>query len=222
MKRLVFWLLSTLLALALVADAQAVRRTLRVEFGDWSDAGVCAGSGVERSGVLLLWDGKLFSGLEDDRYLFDTYCQTTINDAFSEFSFFGEEGLAQLVGPNTDNAITGVRWSLLDRDRFDAQFDNEGGFQWAFYFFPDEITIVALYGLIENGQPIPLSDSSYIRDTQAFYWQGGEDGFDGEYFCFVAGEYVGTWDGEPVGNDPLDACLPARPIFNDRFEVLAP
>ncbi len=208
---------------ALVSDAFAGRRSLRIDFGDWIEE-PCLELGFGRDGLLVKWMGFVFSGLDDPAYLFDTYCQTTDPDFFSGASFdpIDEPGMAQLVGSNSDGAITGVRFSFLDRDRFDAQSDNEGGFQWAFYFFPDATTIVALNGLIE-AQFAVLTAGSFISEPanacadgdcvyrQGFedsvnVWQGDVDGFDGEYFCFAGNQYLGTWDGAASGTDPAVAC----------------
>lgn len=208
-----------LVLVVLASDALAGRRILRIDFGDWSDP-PCQQSGIVRDGLLVKWMGFVFSGLDDPAFLTDTYCQNTIPGSFTQASFFDEPGMAQLVGDNSDDAITGVRYSLLDRDRFVAQNDEQGGFQWAFYFFPDGTTIVALYGLVEFGA---LTAGSYISEPanacadgacvyrhgfedSANVWQGDLDGFDGEYFCFAGNVYLGTWDGEASGTDPAAAC----------------
>lgn len=218
MKTTLIHAIAALVLIAAVADAHAVRRTLRIDFGDWGDAGVdCPGTGIVRNGVLVEWASFVFTAVDDPLYQTDTYCQVTDPDFFSEASFFygDEQGMAQLVGPNLDGAVTGVRHSLLRTDRF---ADPAVGFQWAFYFFPGDIVIVALYGLIdENGDPIPPT-GDMITEGSLVYWNADEEGFDGEYFCFREGFYTGFWDGEPVGSDPNDACPDPDVIFRNGFE----
>lgn len=200
-------------------DADAGRRSLRIEFIAWDNDGKTIGSpdcpGTSAGSLLVEWNGFTFSGRDDPSYLTDTYCQTTIPcdgeefDCFNSNAIFDDEpGLQDLVGDNPGDAITGIRYSFLDGDRF----EDPAGFQWAFYSFPGNVTIVGLYGLLET----PLDATSYIRQGQTVLWQGDIDGFDGEYFCFNGSTYIGTWDGEPAGTDPLVAC---HWIFRHGFEA---
>lgn len=199
-------------------DATAARRSIRVDgFGDsWEEHSLgskaCAGTSpvsaiVERLGIT-------FSGYNDDTYLFDTFCQVTVPGVWDGDDIYqpDEDGLSSLVGENLDGSIRGTRYSFFDRDRFD--FDPQPqGFQWAFYDFPNGVTIVALYGLVD----VPLTQASFIRDGNAVLWRGDLDGYDGEYFCFRNSIYLGTWDGDPAQSG--SACMaPFAEVFADGFE----
>jgi hypothetical protein len=205
-------------------DSHAARRSLRIDFIAWeNDPENTIGSfgcpGTTAGSVLLEWNGFTFSGLNDSAHLTDAYCQAAIEyfeSASTEEYLNGEifvgisdpePGLATLIGANTDNSVTAIRYAFLDDDRFESP----QGFQWVFYFFPGNITIVGLYGLIG----VELTDTSFISKGSNFMWQGDADGFDGEYFCFKKQTFVGTWDGETVGDDPAGAC---PFIFANGFE----
>lgn len=213
--RLLPLLLSAVLVSELHAGGPSGRRDLKFDFEQisWIDS-ACATAGVELlpEDLTVTWAGISFKGLECG-LLVDAYCEETISGDFNEQSFGDDElGLAALVGANTNGAIFGARWSVLSVDRFDAQTIGYGGHQWAFYFFPGDITIVALYGLInQTGGNIRLTSGSFIRDATNTYWQGSTDGFAGEYFCFRSGQYTGTWDGNFVGSDPSIACPDPNP-----------
>lgn len=196
------------------ADALAARRTVRVDFGgEWDTRQIgtadCPGSTV--GSTLVLRDGITFSGRENAAHLVDDYCQISIDDAWNSSSFFqgDETGLAALVGPNTDNAVRAIRYSYLD----DIRFDSPTGFQWGFYLFPNQVTIVALYGL----EGTTLDATSYIRQAGGFLWRADLDGYDGEYFCFLGNLYLGPWSGDPA--EPGSACMQAlNTVFQDGFE----
>jgi len=215
-------------------DAHAARRSLRVAFGeDWGDAlplgpPDCPGAAGIVADVLRL--GMQFSGDQGSTFVVDTYCQVAapfVEGETGEFSYLNEvvippdeAGLAAKIGSNTNNAVTAIRYTFLDCDRFNC-IDIEGrepdGFQWAFYFFPGNITIVALYGL----QGVPLSTNHhFIYDFSlgVDHWNGERDGFDGEYFCFDSNEFIGVWDGNPVSGGPAAGCVipepPKREIIN--------
>jgi len=194
-------------------EAGAATRGLRIDFGtDWGDAfaigsASCPGS----SGLLIQWNGFTFSGYNAGSFA-DTYCQSTAPDEFSSASFFqgDENGLATLVGPNTDNAASAIRYTYVDPDRFDA---NKAGFQWAFYAFPAKnITIVELY---LEGLGSLVDATSYIKKGTTPFWLGGTDGYAGEYFCFTGSgagtTFAGTWDG--TLEDSRSACL--APFVSD-------
>lgn len=197
-----------------LSDLHAARRTVRVDFGgEWDTRQIgtadCPGSTV--GSTLVLRDGITFSGRDNPAHLADDYCQISIDDAWNSTSFFqgDEAGLASLVGANTDNAVRAIRYSYLD----DLRFDSPTGFQWGFYLFPNQITIVGLYGL----ESTTLDATSYIRQGGNFLWRADLDGYDGEYFCFVGSTYLGTWSGDP--GEPGSACMQAfSTVFRDGFE----
>jgi hypothetical protein len=219
-----------LMLAATTAPAGAATRAIRIDFGgDWADGlpiGSASCPGTSASNRLVLWNGFTFAGNSDPNFNFgvDTYCQQTTpftqpgEPYFSNLSFFtgDENGLAALVGTNTNNAASAIRYTWLAGPRF----SNPNGFQWAFYFFPSrQLTIVGLYGLTA----IPLFDAtSFISGPGGQQiWRGGSDGYDGEYFCFTgtgAGTtYAGEWNGLP--SDTTSPCLtPFLVLFKNGFE----
>lgn len=209
------------LALSLFTlDAHAGRRSLRVEFQAWEEGQTIPGAecpGTVALSVIVDWNGFTFAGVDDAVYLADTYCQEAF--PYDEFAFedeylnsliFPEDeaALASLIGENTDNSVTAIRYSFLDGDRF----GEPGGFQWVFYHFPNDTTIVGLYGLVDA----VLGSNSYIRQGNTVLWQGDVDGFNGEYFCFRGQEYLGRWPGEQAAGTVLATCAPL--ILQDGFE----
>jgi hypothetical protein len=202
------------LVLALAAgEADASRRALRIDFGgEWTTEALgtpqCAGTSA--TDTLVDFGGFVFSGREDAAYLADAYCQLSVDGVFSGSSFFDEPGLQALIGDNTDNAVTAIRYAYLDADRFGAPAPE--GFQWGFYFFPDGLTVVGLYGLVD----VALTATSYITQGATLRWNGTM-GHDGEYFCIQDGAWLGTWDGTLA--DAGSACLLAlQRVFGDGFE----
>jgi hypothetical protein len=112
-----------------------------------------------------------------------------------------EADLAALIGSNTDNAVSALRYSFLG--------DYPGylyGRQWTFYFFPDERTVVALHGVAENQATYEWIwdelDGLYVFSAQTDYW-------DGEYFCFDGRYYIG---------DCVTAPPPPEQIHQNGFE----
>ena len=212
-RRLVLRGLVFVLCALLAMDAFAARRGVRIDFGsEWQTSesiGSAGCPGTTGGSTLVTRDGFTFSGRDNNIHLTDAYCQRSTPDEWGASSFFGlEPGLAALVGPNDDNAVQAIRYSFLDADRFDGPT----GFQWIFYEFPNGVTLVGLYGLVDA----VLDNTSYIDAGSSFLWRGS-DGYDGEYFCFHDGDFVGTWNGDPAV-DP-DACLaPLQEIFGDGFE----
>ena len=220
------------LALLFLQDALAARRSLRVDFESWNDglelgSENCPGSSPEDPDVT--WRGIVFSGSASTEFNVDAYCQEAnqkgleFEDPFEylsdESTPFDEPGLAALIGPNDDidlsKRVTAIRYTYLDEDRF-SDDPLPQGFQWAFYQFPDNFTIVALYGDIDNSLIIPV-----IHDPNGTIWSEAEDGFDGEYFCFDENTFIGTWDGEPDDGSPLSYCefILKELIFTGGFEV---
>lgn len=216
------WVLAILFALV-TANAEAGRRGLRVDgFGDsWTTydgqntdpPGIgtanCPGttSGSTAADTLILNVGFTFSGLESTAYLVDDYCQVANAGTLTSTNYFysDETGLATLFGDNSDNAITGIRYAFLDQDRFSSPT----GFQWGFYTFPGNVTLVALYGL----ESVTLDNTSYISGG---VWSG-QNGYSGEYFCFKNGVFIGTWNGDLT--DTSVPCLQAAGVvFINGFE----
>ena len=223
MTRLSLKVLLCIALLLLSLETEAARRAIRIEFNEWDEAqtigsGDCPGSDGHSTEVL--WNGIRFSGAGSTVYLTEAYCQHSFNYEGDEFGdwvnedyfnqgFVNEPGMADLFGSNdTEPLITAIRYTYLDGDRDEP---GTNGFQWAFYFFPGDITIVALYGLTG----ITLDNTSYIKKGGTSFWQGDVDGFDGEYFCFRNANYVGTWDGSSVGSEEGVAC---PLMLDDGFE----
>jgi len=117
-----------------------------------------------------------------------------------------EQGLAGMVGDNTDKAVSAIRYSYLQSDP-----NGEFGRQWAFYFFPDDLTVVALYGVPEGGAVFPYEMIfDLFEPPYPTLWSSTVDGFTGQYFCFQGREYIGD-------------CVPPEPpppeeIFISGFE----
>jgi len=196
-----------------VADADAGRRAVRVDSGGWTQhalgAEACPGS--IHTSTLVQYAGLTFSGRNHPAFLAETYCQTSNPGEFDQFTFFqGDEPvLAAFVGDNDGDEVTAIRYVYLDG----PPFEDPDGFQWAFYFFPDELTVVGLYGLVTH----VFDDTSYITDGWVDYWNGATDGYDGEYFCVHHGIWIGSWDG--TLEDTGSACLAAlQRVFGDGFE----
>ncbi len=201
---------------ATAVDAFAARRGIRVDgFGDaWTVAeelGTASCPGASGASLAMTRFGVTFTGHNNSLYLTDTYCQNTRPGFFSGASITqpDEAGLAALIGDNDDDAITGARYTYLDRALFSG---DEEGFQWAFYHFPNGVTIVALYGL----EGLTLTNATSIKTGAVTHWQAGTDGFDGEYFCFLNGGYIGEWSG--VLGDGSACLVPFQTIFKNGFE----
>jgi hypothetical protein len=214
MMRIVSLIVALLAASAFAPDADANRRTIRVDgFGTWDvyddPNPICFGWSA--SSTLLLGPGLVFSGRDNPAHLTDTYCQVPTPGTLNEASFFypDETGLAAMFGENPGDRVTAKRYSLLDQPRFSG---DATGFQWTFYYFPGGGTIVGLYGLDET----VLDSTSYISYNGTRVWDAGRDGYDGQYFCFDGVRYQGIWDGELDSNS---ACiLMGFRIFRGRFE----
>ncbi|MDZ4728880.1 MAG: hypothetical protein SH820_02945 [Xanthomonadales bacterium] len=120
-----------------------------------------------------------------------------------------ERDLAYWIGANTDNAVSAIRYSFLGQEN-----NQLIGRQWAFYFFPNDLTVVALYGVPDDGATYlyeSISDFSLGSTEQDYLlWESVRDGFDGQYFCFQGKEFIG--DCVPPAPPPPDE------IFVDGFE----
>ena len=194
--------------------AHAERRITRVAAGAWSDekefgSPDCPGSypltGNAAASLPLDWGSFRFHGSGDTAYTNDTYCQ-----------YPPEPSLQTLVGANTDDSVTAIRYTWLSGD---FVFDGPS-FQWTFFTFPNSVTIVALYGLVDVDvfppAPLPLDGSTAIKEGTTTLWSAAGNNFDGEYFCFIEGEFAGLWNGEL--DDTGSACLEAATIFDSSFE----
>ncbi|MEZ5463638.1 MAG: hypothetical protein R3F22_00120 [Lysobacteraceae bacterium] len=227
-RPLLLALMATSLLMA-AFNAEAKRRATRVDAGSWSTESAfgsvdCPGSfpasGNVAAALRLEWGPFRFHGSGDTAYTAETYCQTTVPGLFSgaDFEFLDppEPALQTLVGANTDDAVTGIRYTWATSD---GLFGGPS-FQWTFFFFPDGITIVALYGMLDPNEfppvPVVLDASTAIKQGTSDLWNAAGDSFDGEYFCFVGNEYAGLWNGEL--SDSGSACLAAGTIFAGGFE----
>lgn len=226
--------------LLVVTTAEAGRRGVRIDFGAWGSSIAiapwvgssddCPGAGVFGEGDpnsppinhrgYIIWNNLYFqTATFFDPPLSQFYCQfsnpySQLNSdpAFylNEQSFPAEEqDLAHFIGPNTINAVTALRYSFLG-------FGSGGSFgrQWAFYFFPDELTVVALYGVPDDGSTYSTESIIDLQlpsaDDEWLLWNSQRDGFGGQYFCFQGREYIGD-------------CVPPAPpppeiLFLDSFE----
>lgn len=178
---------SRLLAILLLLPAstsEAGNRGIRVDFGDWSPAqpiGSGACPGTTAGSQMVNWNGYLLMGSVDPKYLVDAYCQTTLAAEFDANSFNGEDSpyISRLVGLNSDNRVTGIRYTFLDSDRFSQ---NKQGYQWVIYLFPS----VRLIGF-NNSEGFELTSATYIShvvDDSYRYWNGA-DNANGDYLCLL-------------------------------------
>ena len=210
-----------LVLLILTLDAEAGRRGIRVEFGAWSaaeslDFPPCLGS--SETSTEFDWQSFTFSGSRNSIYLADKYCQISYSGSIGQDpttylneSIFPleESGIAQKIGSNDNpwpgSSVFARRYTYLDRNRFSTTPPPKG-YQWAMYFFrPSEVTLVTLHGAIPVGTDFfdPLIHDWNINDS---IWSGQDSGYDGEYWCFIDDTFVGMWDGDPAGSDPLSGC----------------
>ena len=226
--KIIAMVLATVFLLLVVTDV-AARRSLRIAFFAWSEGlslgtTSCPGTLAAAQGfaaeIELL--GMVFSGSQSNIFLVDAYCQDAFayvdganDDEYLNAALFESEepGLANKIGANEDNAVTARRYTFLDCDRFEC-FDTNGreprGFQWAFYFFPGNITLVTLYG----GGELSLGPDYFVYDTSEDieWWNGDRDGYSDQYFCFNGNNYIGQWNGNTVSGGPAAGCvLPPPP-----------
>lgn|GEM_PF-2115415 len=221
-----------------IQPAEAGRRSIRIDFGAWGTQfpiypfepqqnPECAGAYVSGSPYYppfyilpsVSWNGLYFQtatfpGLNLNNY----YCQhsqpyqdfVNPSEYLNSSTFPAEErDLAYWIGANTDNAVSAIRYSFLGQEN-----NQLIGRQWAFYFFPNDLTVVALYGVPDDGATYlyeSISDFSLGSTEQDYLlWESVRDGFDGQYFCFQGKEFIG--DCVPPAPPPPDE------IFVDGFE----
>lgn len=228
-SRLALWLLAVPLLLLSISSAEAGRRGLRVDAGAWNapqeislggGSGACPEAGwdaevpIFEPGPTIFWGWVDWLGLEFRTSGFEGLsiftCQTskpyTPGAAPEEYlnqAIFppDEADLAYMIGPNTDNAVTAIRYSWL------GEFS--GGYygrQWTFYFFSSGGTIVALHGVLEGQETF---EWIYDHENGEYVWRAEDSAWDGGYFCFQ-GFYYGD-------------CVPPAPpppeeVFWDSFE----
>lgn len=217
-------------------DAEAGRRSIRVDFGAWNDAlpfddHRCPG-GFEQE-LDIAWRGHQFSATSNPDFKEDTYCQDPgwysegdPPETYLNQEIFGpdEAGLAAMIGSNDSSdrskRVYAARYTFLNRDRFSEDPLPEG-FQWGFYFFPGDITLVTIYGEIPIGS---MGFEPVIYNHHGTVWDSGEEGYDGEYFCFEKNVYIGTWDGElsEAGEESRCELLLGELIFDAGFEKRPP
>ncbi|MFC1777845.1 hypothetical protein ACFL3I_11000 [Pseudomonadota bacterium] len=202
-------------------DAQAGRRSLRVDFGAWTEGGFAIGSadcpGTDASSSDVGWEGFGFKAdpfVPHEQYLVDSYCQTAaryqdgmeVSEYLNSTTFFDDEaGLAAKVGPNTGPfPVEAIRYTYLNGDRFESE---TRGYQFAFYSFPNGVTLATVYGKWTSSTYIDVT----INEGSQFIWNGP---YDGEYFCFSNDnengdtQFIGVWDGSASGSDPAAGCQP--------------
>ena len=211
-------------ALASVAlDAHALRRAVRIDgFADTWTVQLAMGSpdcpgttaGATAADTLIQRLGFTFSGRENAAHTAFAYCQTANPGTLTQANYtYGDEtDLAALFGSDP-NAIAGIRYAFFDDDPFGG---TPTGFQWAFYTFPNGVTVATLYGF----ETQTLDATSYINGP-ATVWSG-TDGYDGEYFCFRPNQYIGEWNGQLT--DTASPCLQAlqAPVANGTLQFSAP
>lgn len=179
---------SNLIALALMllagSGTASAGRAVRIAFDDWSEAqpiGSPACPGTTAGSTVVNWNGFLLVGSDDPKYLTDAYCQTSLAGEFDENSFNGENSavVGRLVGINGENRVTAIRYTFLDRDRFDAEKE---GYQWVVYSFPD----VRLIGLNSSANYALTPDTHIAHeiDSSSIYWSADQYP-DGEYLCII-------------------------------------
>lgn len=203
-------------------DSHAARRAVRIDgFADtWTvqlamGSADCPGTtaGATAADTLIQRLGFTFSGRENAAHTAFAYCQTANPGTLTQANYtYGDEAdLATLFGSDP-NAISGIRYSFFDDDPFGG---TPTGFQWAFYTFPNGVTVTALYGFETQA----LDATSYINGP-ASVWSG-TDGYDGEYFCFRPNQYIGTWNG--LLSDTSSPCLQAlqAPAANGALQFSA-
>jgi hypothetical protein len=213
-------LVCLLLWITFIPDAVAARRGLRIDFNAWSNAyPITSSDHCPRydSGSVLTRGDLVFQNPQNPTpYAENMYCQDIPNYSFgmatdeylnSEVFPDEEAGLAAKVGPNQGSlvdSVTAERYTFLDGDE---QVEGATGFQWAFYSFPDGVLIVALYTDLavqaDGFDPVIY----HASDEEDIVWEASVNGFDGQYFCFDLGVFIGFWDGEHAGTNPSDGCV---------------
>ncbi len=211
----------------------AARRGLRIDFNAWSAAHAITSSDhcprYDSGSVLIRGDLVFQNPQSPTPYAVNMYCQDIPNysvgmetDEYLNSEVFSDDeaGLAAKIGPNQGSlvdSVTAERYTFLDGDEFAAETT---GYQWAFYAFPGGVLIVALYSEI-SVQASGFDPMIYhVSDENNIVWEASVNGFDGQYFCFDLGVFIGFWDGEFAGTNPSDGCVMDFVTSRDALEAL--
>jgi hypothetical protein len=216
------WLPCVLLILVSIDAEGATRRSLRIEFLDWTNPVYdlpgpnCPGTEVDSILVVgpkepdidLNLFGVTFSGFDDPEFLEGTYCQQTnqFTGSEDEFDYFNQQAfgaedpdIRALVGENKDNFVKGLRYTFLavPYDPGEPPSPDDPGFQWVFYTFGTTgITLARLRGLEDYES---TSDDGpgppFISKGGGIFWEWPpDDEYLGEFFCFRDANFLGVWD----------------------------
>jgi hypothetical protein len=197
-------------ALLTLQDAEAARRSLRIDFNAWSEAEAIESCRGYTGGAALFLEGvTFFGGTSLSDFTPFSYCQTAIHYEEglttskylnSEIFEADESALAAEIGTNTSNDVTARKYTYLN--------ELGNGFQWAFYDFPSNITLVSFYASSDSQSP-------YIRSFDgSILW---DETYNGEYFCFVGGEFTGLWD----ESTSVEGCTEIKVPVVERNALLA-
>jgi hypothetical protein len=203
--------LLTVCLLAMAFNADARRRGLRIE-AHWSnpEAGPC---GPATYSSVVLGEFEFKAQWSPEPYCqyalqYDPETNSTTDSYFNAEILFDEEGLAQKVGENRSGAVWAESYTFPN--------DVDGGSQWAIYVFNGGVALVSAYGDTHRDWPVIEFQGETLWSHSLY----DPPGWDGQYWCFVKEgiekpwEYAGTWDGEPVGTDPLAGCYGACTSLN--------
>jgi hypothetical protein len=215
--------LPSLLLVMLSLDAEAAtRRSLRIEFLDWTNPVYdlpgpnCPGTAVDSLLVVgpqepdidLNLFGITFSGFDDPEFLEGTYCQQTNQFTGSEFEDeyfnqqafdeFDDPGIRTLVGENEDNFVRGLRYTFLavPYDPGEPPSPDDPGFQWVFYTFGNTgLTLVRLRGLeFYETSADDVPGPPFISQGGGILWEWPlDDEYFGDFFCFRDTTFLGFW-----------------------------
>ena len=238
-------LMVLVLSLLFLPNTAEARRALRIEFaGDWGDQLTLPGTecpGTSSQNVSIFNPVKESMGLNLDTvsfevsgayttssgatsrieqdYLQNAYCQ---DGPFLEaFSFPDDEdpALRNLVGDNDTQDVKGLRYTFTPSD---SLFD-EGvlGFQWVFYTFPNDITLVRFRGLNGDGESISQT-TVQVKQSGAVLFEDFSlfTPYNGEFLCFENQTYLGLWDEQTFNfQDPLPGCKIPENQEDDEEEI---
>jgi hypothetical protein len=180
------------------------RRGVRVDFLAWADeTPIDSCPGFAFSYYVLNLENVRFHTSRtlgiNESWIDFSYCQDSIPwseglDVFEylnrEVFFEDESVLANEIGSNDSvneaENVTARKYSFLNEFGF--------GYQWTFYDFPDNLTLVGYYDSdLDQSPRIESADGSVTL------W---DSDYDGEYFCFESGVFTGVSDGSTFCEDP--------------------
>ena len=212
------------LALAIslfMTSSWAGQRPIRVDNNaNWTtnSIGSAACSGTAAGSILINSFGYTFSGrgsTATENYATNDYCEVALPGTLNPVDYFhdDEKSLRALFAGGV--GVTAIRYDFLDNS---AIFSADG-FQWAFFTFPvapHPVTLVTLYGLDGSINGIVPDSTSYIKSVSRTIWTGN-NGYNGQYYCFQNNAFVGVWDGSTL--DPNNVCLRALGVvFINSFD----